>query len=310
MSAGMKKMILLPFLCIILSSMVSPFFSFYKECVLLQFQSDFQSFTKCLNYFKSGLLLCVVLACCGYNVLYECHIYLRLQVRSAVASVRVPPLPLIAQPEWVWFWMVVAVAGSAPNRWGSSALRKTCVTHTRAFTATLEPPLTDALEFVQVSHPGMWLFRTAGVWSESPQSWVVTLFVSSSAREGATCVFGGMVYKSGETFQSSCKYKCTCLDGAVGCVPLCSMDIRLPSPDCPMPRRVKVPGKCCEEWECDSPYTHSVLGSVVLPGKLATCDIFTMTQMSLGDDSNSVSSSVYSLQGGGQLRSRPLHDEG
>ncbi|KAL0164498.1 hypothetical protein M9458_040251, partial [Cirrhinus mrigala] len=46
----------------------------------------------------------------------------------------------------------------------------------------------------------------------------------------------------------SCKYQCTCLDGAVGCVPLCGMDIRLPSPDCPMPRRVKVPGKCCEEW--------------------------------------------------------------
>uniref|UniRef100_A0A8D3A4Y1 CCN family member 2 n=1 Tax=Scophthalmus maximus TaxID=52904 RepID=A0A8D3A4Y1_SCOMX len=81
-----------------------------------------------------------------------------------------------------------------------------------------------------------------------------------TAREGATCVFGGMVYKSGETFQSSCKYQCTCLDGAVGCVPLCSMDIRLPSPDCPMPRRVKVPGKCCEEWECDSPYRHSFHG--------------------------------------------------
>lgn len=95
----------------------------------------------------------------------------------------------------------------------------------------------------------------------------ILTFPPFAARDGATCVFGGTVYKSGETFQSSCKYQCTCLDGAVGCVPLCSMNVRLPSPDCPMPRRVKVPGKCCEEWECDSPYRHSFVGSA-LAGKL------------------------------------------
>lgn len=74
-----------------------------------------------------------------------------------------------------------------------------------------------------------------------------------AAKDGAPCIFGGMVYRSGQSFQSSCKYQCTCLDGAVGCVPLCSMDVRLPSPDCPYPRRVKLPGKCCEEWVCDEP---------------------------------------------------------
>ncbi|CAL8393963.1 unnamed protein product [Arctogadus glacialis] len=81
-----------------------------------------------------------------------------------------------------------------------------------------------------------------------------------AARDGATCVFSGMVYKSGESFQSSCKYQCTCMDGAIGCVPLCSMDVRLPSPDCPMPKRVKVAGKCCEEWVCDSvrPYADKI----------------------------------------------------
>lgn len=68
------------------------------------------------------------------------------------------------------------------------------------------------------------------------------------------------MYRSGESFQSSCKYQCTCLDGAVGCVPLCSMDVRLPSPDCPFPRRVKLPGKCCEEWVCDEPKDHTVVG--------------------------------------------------
>lgn len=96
-----------------------------------------------------------------------------------------------------------------------------------------------------------------------PESMNLKLSFVSAAREGATCVFGGMVYKNGESFQSSCKYQCTCLDGAVGCVPLCSMDIRLPSPDCPMPKRVKVPGKCCEEWICESPQKNSFAGTAL-----------------------------------------------
>ncbi|XP_031236607.1 CCN family member 2-like [Mastomys coucha] len=54
-----------------------------------------------------------------------------------------------------------------------------------------------------------------------------------TAKDGAPCVFGGSVYRSGESFQSSCKYQCTCLDGAVGCVPLCSMDVRLPNSSVP-----------------------------------------------------------------------------
>lgn len=81
-----------------------------------------------------------------------------------------------------------------------------------------------------------------------------------AARDGAPCVFSGMVYRSGESFQSSCKYQCTCLDGAVGCVPLCSMDVRLPSPDCPYPRRVKLPGKCCEEWVCEEAKEQTAVG--------------------------------------------------
>ncbi|XP_030073786.1 CCN family member 2 isoform X2 [Microcaecilia unicolor] len=70
------------------------------------------------------------------------------------------------------------------------------------------------------------------------------------AQEGSTCDLGGTVYRSGESFQPSCKYQCTCMDGAIGCVPLCAHDLRLPSPDCPAPRRVKIPGQCCEEWVC------------------------------------------------------------
>ncbi|XP_006885085.1 PREDICTED: connective tissue growth factor [Elephantulus edwardii] len=89
-----------------------------------------------------------------------------------------------------------------------------------------------------------------------------------TAKDGAPCVFGGAVYRSGESFQSSCKYQCTCVDGAVGCLPLCGMDVRLPSPDCPFPRRVKLPGKCCEEWVCDEPKDHTVVGPALAAYRL------------------------------------------
>ncbi|XP_078398211.1 CCN family member 2-like [Cetorhinus maximus] len=81
-----------------------------------------------------------------------------------------------------------------------------------------------------------------------------------AAKEGAPCLFDGVVYRNGETFQSGCKYKCTCLDGSIGCVPVCSVEIRLASPDCPMPKKVKVPGKCCEEWVCEEPRRHTMVG--------------------------------------------------
>lgn len=85
------------------------------------------------------------------------------------------------------------------------------------------------------------------------------------------------MYRSGESFQSSCKYQCTCLDGAVGCVPLCSMDVRLPSPDCPFPRRVKLPGKCCEEWVCDEPKDHTMVGPA-LAGELNPLSVAILPQ--------------------------------
>lgn len=72
-----------------------------------------------------------------------------------------------------------------------------------------------------------------------------------AAQEGQTCDLGGVIYRSGETFQPSCKHQCVCMNGEIGCVPTCASNIRLPSPDCPYPRRVQIPGKCCEEWVCD-----------------------------------------------------------
>uniref|UniRef100_A0A8C9NF25 Cellular communication network factor 5 n=1 Tax=Serinus canaria TaxID=9135 RepID=A0A8C9NF25_SERCA len=61
------------------------------------------------------------------------------------------------------------------------------------------------------------------------------------------CEVNGRLYRDGEVFQPSCKIQCHCLDGGFTCIPLCQEDVRLPSPDCPFPRRVEIPGKCCPE---------------------------------------------------------------
>lgn len=66
------------------------------------------------------------------------------------------------------------------------------------------------------------------------------------------CEVNGRVYRDGEVFQPSCKLQCRCLDGGFTCVPLCQEDVRLPTPDCPHPRRVDIPGKCCPEWVCEA----------------------------------------------------------
>ncbi|XP_045309794.1 CCN family member 3 [Leopardus geoffroyi] len=84
------------------------------------------------------------------------------------------------------------------------------------------------------------------------------------AVEGDNCVFDGVIYQSGETFQPSCKYQCTCRDGQIGCVPRCEEDLLLPQPDCPAPRKVEVPGECCEKWICDS-NEKAELGGLALP---------------------------------------------
>ncbi|XP_070605353.1 CCN family member 3 [Erythrolamprus reginae] len=82
--------------------------------------------------------------------------------------------------------------------------------------------------------------------------------------EGDNCVFDGIIYRSGETFQPNCKYHCTCRDGQISCVPLCNVDLLLPGPECPFPRKVEVPKECCEQWSCD-PQTEDT-ADFVMPG--------------------------------------------
>ncbi|KAM8826878.1 CCN family member 3-like [Synchiropus picturatus] len=84
------------------------------------------------------------------------------------------------------------------------------------------------------------------------------------ANSADVCVLDGSVYQNGQTFFPSCKYQCMCRDGQVACVPRCSFDVMLPGPDCPMPRRVQVPGECCEKWVCEAPAEASALGGFAM----------------------------------------------
>ncbi|XP_004643669.2 protein NOV homolog [Octodon degus] len=82
--------------------------------------------------------------------------------------------------------------------------------------------------------------------------------------EGDNCVFDGVIYRSGEKFEPNCQYHCACRDGQIGCVPRCQLDVLLPGPECPAPRKVAVPGECCEKWTCGPPEDGG-LGSLALP---------------------------------------------
>ncbi|XP_076008813.1 CCN family member 3-like [Genypterus blacodes] len=84
------------------------------------------------------------------------------------------------------------------------------------------------------------------------------------AHEGDVCILDGSVYQNGQMFFPSCKYHCICRDGQIGCVPRCNVDVMLPGPDCPMPRRVQVPGECCEKWVCEPQAEASALGGFAM----------------------------------------------
>lgn len=68
--------------------------------------------------------------------------------------------------------------------------------------------------------------------------------------DGRTCEYNNKIYQNGEIFRPNCKHQCTCMDGAVGCVSLCPHEFALPKLGCTKPRRVKVPGRCCEQLVC------------------------------------------------------------
>ncbi|XP_066571870.1 cellular communication network factor 4b [Amia ocellicauda] len=67
---------------------------------------------------------------------------------------------------------------------------------------------------------------------------------------GIGCEHDGVIYRNGQSFQPSCKYKCLCVNGAIGCVSMCTESLP-PRVWCQAPRKVKLPGRCCEQWICD-----------------------------------------------------------
>ena len=73
---------------------------------------------------------------------------------------------------------------------------------------------------------------------------------------GRPCVVGGVTYSSGEKFQPSCHLNCTCLNGDIGCMPACEIDLKRTPPTCQPGYRVKrVRNKssgCCDEYKCIS----------------------------------------------------------
>uniref|UniRef100_A0A8C9F9D8 Cellular communication network factor 5 n=1 Tax=Pavo cristatus TaxID=9049 RepID=A0A8C9F9D8_PAVCR len=85
------------------------------------------------------------------------------------------------------------------------------------------------------------------------------------------CEVNGRLYRDGEVFQPSCKLQCRCLDGGFTCVPLCQEDVRLPTPDCPYPRRVDIPGKCCPEWVCEAGERHLLQSAGAAPAVPYAC---------------------------------------
>ena len=91
-----------------------------------------------------------------------------------------------------------------------------------------------------------------------------------TANEGESCVLDGAVYRNGEAFFPSCSYQCMCREGYISCVPRCNLEVMLPGPDCPHPRKVQIPGECCEKWVCEPQVETSVLGGFAMAGELLT----------------------------------------
>ncbi|KAE8576389.1 hypothetical protein XENTR_v10004161 [Xenopus tropicalis] len=77
-----------------------------------------------------------------------------------------------------------------------------------------------------------------------------------------SCEYDGKEYKDGEVFQPNCKFQCKCIDGGITCTPLCSENVLIATPECPFPRRVEIPGRCCPEWICDEDQQSPVSNSL------------------------------------------------
>ncbi|XP_026188595.1 CCN family member 5 isoform X2 [Mastacembelus armatus] len=72
------------------------------------------------------------------------------------------------------------------------------------------------------------------------------------SKEDLGCEINGITYHEGQSFYLSCDTYCHCRGGGLSCVPACPLTGRLPTPDCPNPQFIRLPGKCCKEWVCEN----------------------------------------------------------
>lgn len=73
-----------------------------------------------------------------------------------------------------------------------------------------------------------------------------------SGQEALGCEVNGVTYGEGQSFQPSCDTLCRCRGGGVACVPACPLDAWRPTPDCPRPQHIRLPGQCCKQWVCEN----------------------------------------------------------
>ncbi|KAM9313780.1 CCN family member 1-like [Pholidichthys leucotaenia] len=92
--------------------------------------------------------------------------------------------------------------------------------------------------------------------------------VCRAKSEGRTCEYSGRIYQNGESFHAGCKHQCTCINGAVGCAPLCDHKLPPASPSCPYPRLIRIPGQCCFSVDCHKGSWHLPPRHQVPPSKL------------------------------------------
>nr|XP_020443352.1 WNT1-inducible-signaling pathway protein 2 [Monopterus albus] len=91
------------------------------------------------------------------------------------------------------------------------------------------------------------------------------------SKEDLGCEVNGVTYQDGQSFQPSCDTYCHCRGGGVTCVPTCPLTGRLPTPDCPNPQYVRLPGKCCKEWVCENLENTVIQDAITAmrPGRLS-----------------------------------------
>lgn len=64
----------------------------------------------------------------------------------------------------------------------------------------------------------------------------IMIVFSILATPGRDCLIGGKWYNNGDVFEPSCRVKCWCIDGSMGCLPQCKPPSRSSAVGCDYPR--------------------------------------------------------------------------